>query len=1112
MKKRKKTRRSNPIKNKLKKFSVMYLNIRGIKSRLDSLQEKIEEVDPTVFCITETHLLKTEKIDIEGYCMIPHSRDNLGGGILVGVKNEIKNICTVVKKGSDVGETLWITIDNDRVKLRLGTIYAPQESRTSKEKLKKMYDDIGIQVLKAKEKQQRTLIVGDLNCKIGDVIKGNKPEVTIGGKLLLKLAKNNNLFILNESDKCDGLWTRCEGSSRSVLDYMIVDNESNAAFEGMMIDEVREFSPASYDPSGTMYSDHNVIISNFNWVLIEAMKEKSRKKEVMTANGYVRYAEELKEAAVADILENNDGDTQQKYEEWKKKVEVIAKQNATRIKKKNPRRVIKELVRRKRDQKKALKQNVSSHEKKLMLIQLKKINEQMKMEREKQFQDKLEKVVHKIKCRKGINGPNMWEVLKWIKKREVENASAIKSKKGEVLEDPEEIKNRYLEHFVEILQPPKACTEEERQQEELIDVIFSNIMRLADSLEPVLTTIEEITQAKKELKKKKCKDPYGWNNELIINGGEEMDRSLLYLFNRMERERFTPKQWREVTIKAIAKQGSILEMDNKRGLFLTEVVSKLYEKVLKNRSNQKINDYVSDYQNGGVKGRSSADNLLILSEIIRQNKKLNRKTYIVYGDAVKCFDKLWLRDCLVELYKADCLPQDIQMMYLMNQDTVIEVVTPSGTTEKVEIGEIAKQGTVLGPTFCCVETDQINKIGDDQERLLGNQKVAILIFVDDVMSAGSADDARRAIRNMAEMEVIKKFTYGLKKTNYMVVDSARGKAETITEKVKSGAVTETDEYKYVGFWVNKQGNCQLQILKKKGKIKGEVIALKSVASYHNMGETYINVRLELYDACIIQSLLFNMEAWCQQSKGEIKKLEQVQAKTLCTLLELPKSTPYIGLLSELGIWRIEEKMMYRKLMFYNNLVNSDDRRLAKRIVVEQEENNDVDGSFFGTVAEMARSINVSLDDLKRLPKKQLKKLLKERLNERMVQVINSTIPHMTKLRFIERSAKFERKLYVTQLKGKEAVESLRVRLNMTTIYDNYHGDISMRRSCPHCEEVDDTTEHLFECPVFDSTLTSNLLNNIDNMEVWRQMLEMVKFNMDHRTDTCSWTRNKGKKN
>ena len=275
-----------------------------------------------------------------------------------------------------------------------------------------------------------------------------------------------------------------------------------------------------------------------------------------------------------------------------------------------------------------------------------------------------------------------------------------------------------------------------------------------------------------------------------------------------------------------------------------------------------------------------------------------------------------LRDCLVELYKADCAPQDIQMMFSMNKDTNIEVVTPSGTTKKVGIGEIAKQGTVLGPTLCCIETDQINKIGEDQERLLGNQKVAILIFVDDVMSGGTAEDARKSIRNMAEMERIKKFTYGLKKTQFMVVDSARGKAEEVNEKVKSGTVKETEEYKYVGFWINKKGNCQLQIQKKKKKLKGEVIALKSVANHYNLGQTFVNARLEMYEACIIQSLLYNMEALCKQSKGELKKLEQIQASTLCTLLELPKTTPYIGLLNELGIWRIEERLTYRKLMFY----------------------------------------------------------------------------------------------------------------------------------------------------------------------------------------------------
>ena len=91
-----------------------------------------------------------------------------------------------------------------------------------------------------------------------------------------------------------------------------------------------------------------------------------------------------------------------------------------------------------------------------------------------------------------------------------------------------------------------------------------------------------------------------------------------------------------------------------------------------------------------------------------------KKTYIVYGDAVKCFDKLWLKDALVELYKAGCTPQDIAMIYEINKDTEISVVTPSGKTEKTKVGGVVKQGTVLGPTLCCIETDQVNKIKKGQ--------------------------------------------------------------------------------------------------------------------------------------------------------------------------------------------------------------------------------------------------------------------------------------------------------------------------------------------------------------------------------------------------------------
>ena len=171
--------------------------------------------------------------------------------------------------------------------------------------------------------------------------------------------------------------------------------------------------------------------------------------------------------------------------------------------------------------------------------------------------------------------------------------------------------------------------------------------------------------------------------------------------------------------------------------------------------------------------------------------------------------------------------------------------------------------------------------------------MGILVFVDDIMSAGMAEDARKCIRNMRVMETRKKFSYGLKKTKFMVVNTGRGEKEKIEENVKAGYVTECDEYKYVGLWVNQEGNCLLHISKKKEKIKGEIVAIKTIANYHNMGPGFINVRLQLYLNCILPSLLFNLEGWNRLGKKEIEKLESIQAMSLCSLLGIPKTTPYI---------------------------------------------------------------------------------------------------------------------------------------------------------------------------------------------------------------------------
>lgn len=406
--------------------------------------------------------------------------------------------------------------------------------------------------------------------------------------------------------------------------------------------------------------------------------------------------------------------------------------------------------------------------------------------------------------------------------------------------------------------------------------------------------------------------------------------------------------------------------------------------------------------------------------------------------------------------------------------------------------------TVLGPTLRSVETDRINYVGENQERNVGDQVVGILVFVDDVMSAGSADDARRCIRNLRVMEIHKKFSYGLKKTKIMILKTGREEKEIVHERVREGFVTECDTYKYVGFWVNEEGNCLLHLKKKKEKMKGEMVALKSVANYYNMGKVFLNARLELYQSCTVQSILFNLEGWNRLTKNEMEKLETIQAMCLCSLLGIPKTTPYIGLLNELGIWTMEKQMTYRKLMFYHNLLNSDERRLCKRMVIEQEACDDKD-TFYADVMDMASSIGLSLDIVKTSSKAELKTKLKKLINQSMVNLVKKSL-HMSKLRFVNPSDTFGRKQYLLKMDGFSAVKTLKTRLNMLPVYGNFKGDLTLPRICKWCDiEEDDTTEHFLTCTKMGvCNITPEHLRNEDDVELWNLINKTVDENLAQR--------------
>ena len=100
---------------------------------------------------------------------------------MVTVKDKLKNLAVKLGETKELGETLWIRIDNGKEKIRIGTIYAPQEPRTRLTELKKLCKVIETHINESQKVKEKLVLVGNFNCKVGKPIEGNSETVTKGG-------------------------------------------------------------------------------------------------------------------------------------------------------------------------------------------------------------------------------------------------------------------------------------------------------------------------------------------------------------------------------------------------------------------------------------------------------------------------------------------------------------------------------------------------------------------------------------------------------------------------------------------------------------------------------------------------------------------------------------------------------------------------------------------------------------------------------------------------------------------------------------------------------------------------------------------------------------------
>ena len=1062
------------------------------------MEEIIKEEDPTMVVMVETKLNENAKQTIEGYKTIAMNRNEDGGGLMIAIKNELANVVVVLEEIETPAEMMWLLLSNTKVNVRIGVVYAPQESRTKAKDLKEMYKYIQKQIEEAKRHKQKVLIIGDFNCKIGNHIQGNKDEITKGGKLLLKMVEKMELEIMNCNNVCEGKWTRVQGNGKSVLDYVIMDKDTAYITKKMKIDESQEITPYHDTCKGRIYTDHNAVTVEVNWVVTN--QSKSNMKTVINERTIEKYRRKTEKSKLKSKWLREDEDIQRTYTEWSEEAVQIAKEafSVPRKKKHDPKEI--RILRKK---KKLLKQRykyVTSQEKEIYTERRRLIEEHIEDIKKEEKMKNSKRVVQEIKSEKGFDGGAFWEYKKRIKGYSKETVYAMENSNGEVVEEPKQILEVYQEFYKELLSEHVPQSSEEIEIEEEMNKYIEALAKKVETKIISPFSEEEYQNMKKELKKGKAPDTQGWRYEMVINAGKDMEESILEMANKMVIHKIQPNEWKKMVIKSIDKgKGGKRKMNGKRGLFLTNIISKIIEKLLRNRSKEIIQNNISPYQCGGAKNRGITDNLLIMNTIIEEFKEKKQNLYILFADLEKCFDKLWLKDCIYEIVSAGMPEEEAWYIYQMNKDIKVVVETPVGQTEEFELEEVVRQGTVMGPNLCCVSTDRINSMGTTSNVEISRVHVKHPAFVDDVNTMGKSKVIEETGGKMNVLEKTKKFTYNNDKGKSEILKMIFNKKENEKESnptitVKKGEIGYTERYQYLGDMYDESGTNMSKIKKKMEKADFMAYEVKKGGDYKEVGKADTDVRLLLLEQIVKPSLLYNTETWINITEREEIEINRTQYNIIKKVFEQKESTPYYGILSETGIWPYSYVIRYKKLMLYHRIMHSDKERIIRKIIVNEREDLKTGTitrkSWYKEIEEWIQQMGMEEEEkqVMNTTKARWRKMVKDNLEEIIRREIKDKTDNMTKMRWLK-GQEFEKQEYIKKLGMKDVKRIMKMRLHMVDARANFKGKYEDIQ-CMACKEQEETTEHLLECQEYKDIVKHNL----DTKNIEEKMKEMGWLN------------------